>query len=238
MGYIRNFLLFFSILSVPVFVQSKELVADTTKQGGERFLRQQIFPASLIGASLAIQALDLKERIQDQFPDTDTRTEDYLKFVPGVQLYVFDLAGMKHRNSVFDQTKYLLISQALTAFLVDVLKKSVQMERPNGGTHSFPSRHTSQAFSEATVLWLEFREGHPGWAFSGYLFASATGMLRITNDKHWLPDVLAGAGIGMLMTHLVYQIEPLKNWQPFKQERGISFVPSVTSNGAALTITF
>ena len=41
------------------------------------------------------------------------------------------------------------------------------------------------------------------YAIGGYTTATAVGALRILN-KHWLPDVLAGAGIGILSTNLVY----------------------------------
>jgi len=59
----------------------------------------------------------------------------------------------------------------------------------------------------ATVLYLEYRDDAPWLAWSGYLFASATGMLRIMNNAHWVSDVLAGAGTGILITHLVYYLD-------------------------------
>jgi hypothetical protein len=32
-------------------------------------------------------------------------------------------------------------------------------------------------------------------------------------------DVLVGAGIGIMVTDLVYRFEPLKNWNPFKNKK-------------------
>ena len=46
------------------------------------------------------------------------------------------------------------------------------------------------------------------YSIAGYSFATATGALRILNDKHWLSDVLAGAGIGILSTEVVYMVYP------------------------------
>jgi membrane-associated phospholipid phosphatase len=36
------------------------------------------------------------------------------------------------------------------------------------------------------------------WYASGFVFATATAILRIANNKHYSSDVLAGAGIGLL----------------------------------------
>jgi membrane-associated phospholipid phosphatase len=39
--------------------------------------------------------------------------------------------------------------------------------------------------------------------------ATATGFLRMYNDKHWFSDVMAGAGIGILSTKIAYWLYPL-----------------------------
>ncbi len=92
--------------------------------------------------------------------------------------------------------------------------------RPNGvNDESFPSGHTSNAFVMATVLFHEFKDTKPVLAYSGFLFSSATGVLRVLNNSHWVSDVLVGAGIGIIVTDLVYRFEPLKNWNPFKNKK-------------------
>jgi len=50
------------------------------------------------------------------------------------------------------------------------------------------------------------------------------------NNKHYVSDVLVGAGIGILVTQLVYHFEPLKNFNPFKKSKGISFFPQYKEN--------
>ncbi|MCB0471929.1 MAG: hypothetical protein KDC56_02600, partial [Flavobacteriaceae bacterium] len=47
------------------------------------------------------------------------------------------------------------------------------------------------------------------------------------NNKHWPSDVITGAGIGILISQLVYHFEPLKNWHPFKNTKGVSCVPII-----------
>lgn len=67
---------------------------------------------------------------------------------------------------------------------------------------SFPSYHTTQAFIGATVLAEEYggRRGG-GWIMAGgFTLATATGAMRLLNNRHWSSDVLAGAGIGILST--------------------------------------
>ena len=39
--------------------------------------------------------------------------------------------------------------------------------------------------------------------------ATATGLMRMANNKHWLSDVLTGAGIGILSTEVGYYFADL-----------------------------
>jgi hypothetical protein len=212
-----------AFLIVPFRMVGQEPV-DTLKCEKHLFLKQYGLPAGLLAGSLILQTGDIKKDIQDLFPDTETHIDDWLKHGPEVEMYAFDLAGIKHSNTVFDQTKYLLISHFATAVIVQALKVTTHVSRPSGGKHSFPSGHTSYAFVGATVLYHEFRETQPLLAYSGFALATATGILRITNDAHWLPDVMAGAAIGILVTNLVYQIKPLKNFQPFSRKCEINVI--------------
>jgi membrane-associated phospholipid phosphatase len=79
------------------------------------------------------------------------------------------------------------------------LKLTVDKKRPNGGDHSFPSGHTSAAFSGASFIQRRY-----GW-YAGapaYLAAAFVGWSRIETEEHYPEDVLAGAGIGVLCTYL------------------------------------
>lgn len=49
----------------------------------------------------------------------------------------------------------------------------------------------------------------PWYSVAGYTIATATAYSRLLNNRHWISDVLAGAGIGILSTELGYWITGL-----------------------------
>jgi membrane-associated phospholipid phosphatase len=67
---------------------------------------------------------------------------------------------------------------------------------------SFPSGHTTAAFAAATVYALEYRN-KPWVPILTYSAASLIGLSRITENKHWATDVLAGAALGYVCGRLV-----------------------------------
>lgn len=210
----------------PSFSQIDTVKTATYNKGkNQQFLKSSLVPLALIGTGVFVNYSDgslgkesLQEDIQDGLDDFHTELDNFLPFVPALTMYSADLLHVTSRNDAFTQTKYLGIALLVNNLVTLGIKKISDEERPNGDTYSFPSGHTSNAFVMATALHLEFKDSNILLAYSGYLFATATGVLRVMNNEHWVSDVLAGAGIGMLSTKLVYHFEPLKNWQPFKKE--------------------
>ena len=77
--------------------------------------------------------------------------------------------------------------------VTEALKYGINSRRPNGGNHSFPSGHTSLAFSGAGYLHARY-----GWkvGLPFELLAAGVAYSRVkTHDHHWY-DVVAGAAIG------------------------------------------
>ena len=60
---------------------------------------------------------------------------------------------------------------------------------------SFPSGHTTVAFAAATVFAKEYAN-HPIIPIIAYTSATLIGVSRITENKHWLTDVIVGAALG------------------------------------------
>jgi len=206
---------FFSRAWLPVGLSiiSVDLMRDSTKYGLQRLARSFV---------------------ADTFR---THVDDYIHYAPIIMMYTADLFKVPAKNTVWNQTKYLIMSEAITSGIVWGLKLGLGIQRPNNGAYTaYPSGHTSQAFVQSQVLYNEFRETAPLLAASGHLFAITTGALRVLNNRHWVPDVLMGAGIGILVTNLIYHYEPLKNWNPFQKKRtnvnqlDLSFTPSLNSN--------
>ncbi len=201
----------------------------------KRMIKTAIIPTALIISGSIINGSQLEKDFQANLRNKvgntyECRIDNYLPFAPIAEIYIADIAGVKSKNNWFDQTKYLCISNLITSGITHILKYSTSKTRPKGGSNSFPSGHTSFAFTNATVLFNEFNQTSKVLAYSGYAFAATTGTFRMLNNKHWLSDVLVGAGIGILVTDLVYYIEPLKNFNPFKNSKHVSFVPYIDDN--------
>jgi membrane-associated phospholipid phosphatase len=60
-------------------------------------------------------------------------------------------------------------------------------------------------------MFREYRDTNFWLAISGYSFAVFTGVYRTINDKHWVGDVVAGAGFGILSTELAFWLFPKIN---------------------------
>lgn len=91
--------------------------------------------------------------------------------------------------------KALLTSYGSTFVLTHLLKNTVNKERPNGrNTLSFPSGHTSSAFSGASFLAKRY-----GWdvGLPAFLAASFVGYSRVHAEQHDWWDVTAGAAIAI-----------------------------------------
>ncbi len=96
-------------------------------------------------------------------------------------------------------------SELIMTGIVSGLKYSTKQMRPdNSKANSFPSGHTAQAFAAASFLSLEYQSRFHWIPYVSYGLASGVGLLRMANNRHYVSDVLMGAGIGILSTRLVY----------------------------------
>ena len=82
-------------------------------------------------------------------------------------------------------------SSVATILTTHFLKQAIDKPRPDGSRKdSFPSGHTSAAFSGATFI--HERYGF-NTAWPAYVVASFVGYSRVNAEKHYWEDVLAGA---------------------------------------------
>jgi len=90
-------------------------------------------------------------------------------------------------------------SFALASCLTYGLKYAVTETRPNGGSNSFPSGHTSATFCSAAYLDMRYGEG---FGIPAYALAALTGWSRIEGGYHYSWDVAAGAVIGIVSSSI------------------------------------
>jgi membrane-associated phospholipid phosphatase len=99
-------------------------------------------------------------------------------------------------------------SAGVTLGATYALKYTVPERRPNGGSESFPSAHTSISVSAA-----EFIRKRYGWEYGvpAYALAGFVGYSRVEAREHYPHDVIAGAAIGFVSSYLF--TKPYNHWR-------------------------
>ena len=78
----------------------------------------------------------------------------------------------------------------------------------------------------------EYWDASPWYGIAGYAAAAATGYLRMYNNKHWLGDVVAGAGVGILSADFAYYIYPRIKKLFVKHSNGATIVIPAYRDGS------
>ena len=207
-------------------------------------IKSFIIPAVLVSYGLvslgnnAVRTLDYhtKDELQEDHPLFAHHLDNYLQFTPMVAVYALNLAGVKGRHGIADQTALYLLSFSIMNVSTESVKRLADRNRPDGSNnYSFPSGHTANAFMAAEFLNQEYRDVSPWIGYAGYTIATATGVLRMYNNKHWLSDVVAGAGFGIASTKIAYLIYPhLRKLVIGKQNIRYSMVPTYQQKAAGI----
>lgn len=181
------------------------------------FTDSKIYQATFVGAPLVVTGLLMKgedthfRRLRYDYAKEFHRSFDnYTQYVPGVVMVGMKALGVKGRSDWGRMIASDAFSMAIMASVVQTMKHTTNVMRPDGSdNHSFPSGHTAMAFMTATMLTKEYGHISPWIGVGAYTFASGTGLMRIANNKHWISDVLTGAGIGIISTELGYCLADL-----------------------------
>lgn len=158
----------------------------------------------------------------------------------GSAIFAFSFHKTRLQQTVIIWGGSLLVNSIIT----DQLKTTFQRHRPNTGdpynsfdwrdgprvNRSFPSAHTSNAFTTATVFATLYKDEKwvPPLAYS---LATLVGLSRIYNNVHWTSDVLAGAAVGFLSAKSMiaaYRIAGKK----------FSFLPCMELESYSLTVVY
>lgn len=213
--------LLFSLLGVNGQVIEKSLHDSTTIP--HTHSKWWIRPAATAGYAgagwLCYRYLDTKVQDESQEGKTPFKTSVFtgvgqlgLGKVQTVSWGATALVSVLTKNRKLQQVSLIWLgSLAINSTLTDQLKKTFQRHRPYSGSPyntfdwrggpgihtSFPSAHTSNAFTTATVFATLYKDRK--WVpFLAYGLASMVGVSRIYNNAHWASDVMTGAAIGFL----------------------------------------
>jgi hypothetical protein len=243
MKFAVQILFFFVALKVSalsMLVQRDSLKWRTLHPGFRNFRT----PALLIGGGLIAatdnEVLDNSEinKLRNRIaPNFHTHIDNYLQYAPVAAVYGLGMMGIKGKNDFANKTAILVKSELLMSVAVYGLKHATSADRPGTETETaFPSGHTAQAFVAATFLHKEYGEDHPWISVAGYVAASGVGVLRILNNKHWVSDVLVGAGIGILSTNIVYATHRY-SWGKRKTKSMATILPTYQRGAAGLYVS-
>ena len=174
-------------------------------------------PVALFSQNLDIRILRSLNSAQtlpsDSFFQFASNSDFYV--VLGVPAGMAAAGLIKHDNNLTGNACVALAATAIGAGVTTAMKYSFNRDRPfitysdiakksDAGSPSFPSGHTSIAFSTATSLSLAY----PKWYIivPTYTWAGAVGYSRIHLGVHYPSDVLVGALVGAgsaWLTHAV-----------------------------------
>ena len=162
--------------------------------------------------------------------------DDILQYAPLVCYAGLDFIGLPSRRPLVDRALKGGTSLIIYAALTNAIKYTVCEPRPNGAKNSFPSGHSGTAFLGAELL----RQDYGPWAgLAGYSVATAVGVMRILNGRHWFNDVIAGAGIGILSARCGQWLLPLeRRWLKLnKPGQAVILAPSYSPQTHTASLT-
>lgn len=149
---------------------------------------------------------DIRHGLQDLRGDSRCYADDYIQYVPTAAYLGLGFLNTKPRHDFIRRLCLGATSYAFMGIMVNVTKTIVNEPRPDTGVlNSFPSGHTATAFMGAELIRLEYPSAY---SVGAYLLAGATAFLRMYNDRHWLNDILTGAGVGILSARMAYWMLP------------------------------
>ena len=232
----KFFLFLITLLYINMNVRAQGYAAADTTANTEPHFRPSalIVPAALtaVGATgLWVGGVkDVNRHVANGFQDLrgNHRTfdaDDYLEFLPYVAYEGMGLLGVSSRHNFRDRLMAGITAELAVEIICGAWKYSVNEIRPDGERHSFPSGHTARAFAGAELIRLDYGKGP---AIAAYVFATGIGAARLYNNRHWLTDVIAGAGIGVLSARIGHWMIPVyRRWFGWNDKTAIALLPTL-----------
>jgi membrane-associated phospholipid phosphatase len=175
----------------------------------------------IVPGSIGLMALITTDRITgDEIAEFDNQkglskaiSQAGSVYTLGAAAGTFYLLGRKNNNARARETGVLSAEALVNGLLVSgALKVITQRSRPAGGHErseffdggsSFPSGHSTQVWSVATVIASEYHDRR-SVQIAAYATATAVSVARFTGGKHYISDVVAGSALGFGIGKYVY----------------------------------
>jgi membrane-associated phospholipid phosphatase len=148
--------------------------------------------------------------------DTASQASDYLLYALDVETFTTALAtpsGKDPKDWAYSKARGVSVelgAELLTAGATTLLKEATNRTRPDGGSKSFPSGHSSNAFSSSTLANRNLNsitmpeEMRMPLQIGNILLATGVGWARVEAGKHYPSDVLVGAALGHFLSAFIY----------------------------------
>jgi len=201
-----------------IFETSKEYFNYPLNFSSDDYKKLGIISSSIATSSFFDDAI--KKFSQNNFDSSNTlltKFDSYyhIEFVSATILGMFFYGNLSNNSDAKKLSNNLIASSLLTGITTFGFKSIFGRSRPYIADNqyefnwfefedkflSFPSGHTSLAFSFSTIM---AEQNHTFlWKAIWFSAAALVGVSRIYNNKHWFSDVLAGAAIGYLTAKFV-----------------------------------
>jgi membrane-associated phospholipid phosphatase len=182
---------------------------------------------SLLSANLFCQNLDI-DLLKQINVDRNSSLDGTFKLITNsaapvsiaTPIILCGIGLINHDSTTIRNSLTIGSSIAVTVIFTTVAKYAFNRPRPfetysfieketSGGSPSFPSGHTSEAFAFATSVSLSY----PKWYVIGpsFLWAGAVGYSRMDLGVHYPSDVLAGALLGSACAWITFKVNKRLN---------------------------
>lgn len=239
--------IFLTLLALIMMLPARGENADSIKVKSDFSMKQLVLPVSLVGAGslgfvepVRSARVDLRDHVNEWRGDNYVKVDDYIQYIPMASIYGLSLLGAEAKHNYVDRTLEFATASIATAAMVRTMKFLIDERRPDGSANnSFPSGHTATTFMGAELVRLEYGDDSPWYSVGAYTIACTVGALRVYNNRHWVTDVVAGAGLGILGARIGYWLLPYTRNAMHKLTGWDAFItPAVSSNSAELSLRF
>ena len=192
------------------------LASNQCKPGCSNFnAKQLILPGALIVAGTfgvynrTFKKLDMniKNRMDHLRGNHFIHVDDYIQYLPALTYLTLGSIGINSKHGFKERIVVEATAYTTMTALTNIGKYSFKEKRPDSNArNSFPSGHTATVFTGAELMREEYGFD---MGIGAYTIAVCVAFLRLYNGRHWLNDVIAGAGVGILSARIGYWMLPL-----------------------------